>query len=326
MFLKIILTLTVTLLLLTPYAYSGEKRGIFVLSFDDGYKNWITTIAPELQRVGGVATGFVNNSRIKQGHITFEDLLSLQNNYGWEIGTHTYNHYNLKAKGELENIDTVLRKELDDSISELQSQGLRIQSLVFPYNMYTNDIIREALKRVTSFRRKDKNPISSGIGKDSSYPGRGIDSGYHVPINQILTWINTVHENNQLLFLNGHKILPDNEFTTGKTASVTKHTITANQKIEFQSDSSTCLVPDITKTLEFMVLVKSIKGKTVTVANGNLTRFSEPETTFMIGPCMAMRLSDFRTVIEYASKKLHFRTVSEVLNIRQPGAPEVDSR
>lgn len=297
-----------------------------MLSFDDGYKNWITTIAPELQRVGGVATGFVNNSRIKQGHITFEDLLSLQNDYGWEIGTHTYNHNNLKAQCELENIHTVLRKELDYSISEFQSQGLRIQSLVFPFNIYTNDIIREALKRVTSFRRNDENPISSGIGKDSSYPGRAIDLGNYVPINQILTWINTVHENNQFLFLYGHQILPDNEFITGKTVSFTKRTITTHQAIEFPSDSSTCLVPNITKPLEFMFLVKSIKGRTVTVANGNLNRFSEPEVTFMIGPCMAMRLSDFRTVIEYASKKLHFRTVSEVLSNRQPESPEVETR
>ena len=71
-----------------------ETRGGLVLMFDDGYPNWASTIAPELARVGGVATGYVCVFRVKSEKLTYADLHELQDCYGWEIGSHTYHHFN----------------------------------------------------------------------------------------------------------------------------------------------------------------------------------------------------------------------------------------
>jgi peptidoglycan/xylan/chitin deacetylase (PgdA/CDA1 family) len=294
--------------------HAGEKQGVFVLSFDDGYPCWTTIIAPELARVGGVATGFVNNFRIHSRTMSFDDLRSLQNRYGWEIGTHTYNHYDPTIYIELHDVSTWLKQELDASISDFQSQGLTIRSLVFPFNKYTDELRIEALKRVENFRQYSMRPFARGKEKDGSVPAKSIDLEHYVPMKMIFQWIDTAHEKNLILLLYGHKVLPDKHFTTGKVASVTKHTLVSKQKIKNLPDPYLCLVPDKRKPLDFAFMVKEIKGNTVHIANGDLTRVSEPGAQFMIGPCIGMRLSDFRSMIEYAGKRLYFRTVHDALS------------
>src|SRR5512137_2260359 len=70
------------------------KRGGLVLQFDDGWSSWRTLVAPELARVGGKATGFVCNQYLHAARITVADLLALQGEFGWEIGSHSYQHRN----------------------------------------------------------------------------------------------------------------------------------------------------------------------------------------------------------------------------------------
>ena len=120
--------------LASSYVHADEKKGGIVLAFDDGYPSWITIIAPELSSVGGVATGFVNNQRIKFGDIRFDDLLKLQDKYGWEIGTHTYHHYNAPAYVKQKGLPSWIKDELEASVTELRDHGLKIKSVVFPYN------------------------------------------------------------------------------------------------------------------------------------------------------------------------------------------------
>jgi len=303
-------------LLLVNSSYADEKRGGFVLAFDDGFQNWTAVIAPELARVGGVATGFVNNESIHSGRISFNDLLNLQNSYGWEIGTHTYHHFDSTIFVEFHGMSSWIKNELDASVVELQSHGLRINSLVFPFNKYTKEVAGEVLKQMECYRQSEFYPIAAGKREDGSVPGVEIGVGNYVPLKQLFEWIDMAHEKNQFLFLYGHEVLPDNEFVSGVVASIDGHRLVAKDKIRSLSSLEyLCLAPDNRRELKYArVRVKTIGNNFVDVINGDLSSLSEPGATFVIGPCNAMPLSDFRAMVEYASKKLNFLTVHSAVN------------
>jgi peptidoglycan/xylan/chitin deacetylase (PgdA/CDA1 family) len=303
-------------------AFADERQGGLVLMFDDGYPCWTKIIAPELSQVDGVATGYVNNYRIHSETISFHDLRTLQNTYGWEIGTHTFNHENAEIFVKLHGISSWVRNELEASVVELRSQGLKINSIVFPFNQCNKELITEINKRLACYRRYDDNPIARGKKENGSIPGRSIDIGQYVPLNQIFKWIDIAHRYNKLLFLYGHKVLPDNMFTCGTVASLTKRTLVAQEKITLRSDETLCLVPDTSRqVLNAGLVVTSIDGTSITIGNGDLNRLTRNGATFIIGPCKAVRLSDFRSIIEYAAKKLYFRTVHNALNTHPAALP-----
>jgi len=296
---------------------ADEKHGGFVLAFDDGYASWTNIIAPELAKVGAVATGYVNNERIHSGKISFNDLRTLQNSYGWEIGTHAYHHFDPTIFVELHGMSSWIKDELEASVTELQSRGLKINSLVFPFNKYTKELAAEALKRMECFRKAAVYPIAPGKREDGSIPGVQIGIGNYVPLKQLFEWIDIAHEKNQLLFLYGHEVLPDNEFASGTVVSVDERKLVAKDKIRSLSSGYLCLVPNDNQQIKFAhIRVKNIEGNHVKVSNGDLTSLSGPGATFIVGPCNAMRLSDFRATIKYAAGKLKFLTVHNAVNGR----------
>jgi len=84
--------LSLLILLVLPFALllgsadstnATREKGVMILAFDDGSPSWVNTVAPELAAVGGVATGYVNNHRIRRGELSFEDLAVLQDRYKW---------------------------------------------------------------------------------------------------------------------------------------------------------------------------------------------------------------------------------------------------
>lgn len=297
---------------------ADERHGTLVLMFDDGYPCWTKIIAPELSKVDGVATGYVNNYRIHSGTISFHDLRILQNTHGWEIGTHTFNHENPEIFIKLHGISFWVKNELEASINEFRSQGLKINSIALPYDINTNEVIVEVTKRLECYRRAAINPIAPGKKEDGSIPGRPIDIGQYVPLNQIFKWIDKAHLKNQTLFLQGHQVLPDNQFALGTVASFTKNKLVAQENIKHLSGKPLCLVPDNSRqVLNAGLVVKSIDGNSITIGNSDLNRLTTSGATFIIGPCKAVRLSDFRSIIEYAARRLYFRTVHDALNIHQ---------
>ena len=58
------------LLVLSPGLSDAKVQGGFVLMFDDGYSGGVTTIAPEVARVGGVATAYVTLNSIRAEKLT----------------------------------------------------------------------------------------------------------------------------------------------------------------------------------------------------------------------------------------------------------------
>jgi len=305
--------LLLAVFLTNSYVHAGEKKGGIVIAFDDGYPSWITIIAPELSSVGGLATGFVNNQRIKFGDISFDDLLLLQNKYGWEIGTHTYHHYNAPEYVQQKGLSSWIKNELEASVTELQAHGLKIYSVVFPYNAFTKELAVEVLKRHTTFRHDDVYPIADSIGKDGSLPGTEFDIGFYVPIEHVFKWIDFAQKQDAFLFLYAHKVLPDEEFSTGIVTSLSTQTLFADKDISLPSKRDLCLVPDTRMRVYKAIKVESVSGNVVKVFQGDLSRMSRTGATFIVGPCYGMQRSYFRRIIEYAAERLSFYTVNEVL-------------
>jgi peptidoglycan/xylan/chitin deacetylase (PgdA/CDA1 family) len=66
---------------------------LVVLTFDDGYSSWISTIMPILNRYDLPASGFINDPDELEG-FTWADAQELYD-AGWEIGWHTKKHISL---------------------------------------------------------------------------------------------------------------------------------------------------------------------------------------------------------------------------------------
>jgi len=294
---------------------ADRERGVIILAFDDGYASWMTTIAPELAAVGGIATGFVNNHRIHRGDLRFEDLVLLQERYNWEIGTHTYHHFNAPDFIKKYGIEKWLAEEVDAAVKELEEQRLHVFSLVFPFNAFTPELAKAVYPRFTSFRRTDAYPIANGTRGDGSVPGGPIDVAGYSPVELICRWVDQAERNKQILFLYGHNVLPDSEFFVGRVATVNGPVLTAVEKISVDAvKPDLYLVPDVgLRVYQTSFKIDAIEGQSIRVRGANLAPFTTAGAGFMIGPGYGTRVSDFKRIIEYASGKLQFKTMRDGL-------------
>jgi len=314
--LLILLILPVALLSLSgqPKTATREK-GVLILAFDDGYSSWMTTVAPELEAVGGIATVFVNNHRVHRRELRFEDLVLLQNRYKWEIGTHTYHHFNAPDFVKKYGLAKWTAEEVDAAVKELQEQSLQVYSLVFPFNTFTPELAKAVYPRFTSFRRTDAYPIADGTRADGSVPGAPIDVAGYSPIDLVCRWVDQAERNKQILFLYGHNVLPDSEFFTGHVAALNGPALTSVEDIAIDATKTDLyLVPDMGRRIyQTSFKIDEIAGKSIVVPGLDLARFTAPGASFLIGPGYGTRVSDFKRIIEYASGKLQFKTMREGL-------------
>jgi peptidoglycan/xylan/chitin deacetylase (PgdA/CDA1 family) len=139
-------------LLLIPsllHAQTTDPREAKIsLTFDDGFKSTYTLALPILNARGIKAVEFPTTKFIDDGitgdgfpAMTWQQVQSLQNDYGWEIGSHTVTHPELPTVSL-----TTIKNELTNSKATLQSKGLNVTSLATPYGAYDNNVLREALK------------------------------------------------------------------------------------------------------------------------------------------------------------------------------------
>jgi len=314
--LPILLALSIALFLgfSSPNNATREK-GVLILAFDDGSPTWLQAVAPELAAVGGVATGYVNNHRIHHGEISFEDLVQLQDQYKWEIGTHTYNHFNAPDFVKKNGVEKWLTEEVDAAVKELEEHEIEVSSLVFPYNAFTRELARAVYQRFTCFRRLDTYPIADGRQANGSVPGSPIDVAGYAPVELVCQWVDEAARSRQILFLYGHHVLPDSEFFVGQVAGVSGAVLTSAEEIGIKTGRPDLfLVPDTSRrVLQRSFTVEAIEGKSIKVRGLDLTRFTAPGASFLVGPGYGTRVSDFKRIIEYASRKLQFKNMRDGL-------------
>ena len=119
----------------------------------------------------------------------------------------------------------------------------------------------------------------------------------------------------ELLFLYGHEVLTDEDFVEGHVASIKPKTLVADKSIDIITKKELCLVPDNSKrNFGNAIKVLGITGKEILLQKDDLLQLTKPGATFIVGPCYATQLSYFKTLIEYAAKKLPFLTVHAAVN------------
>ena len=296
-------------------AVPADKRGGIVLQFDDGWSNWSGIVAPELKKVGGTATGYVTNENILSNRISMQEVKLLQDVYHWEIGTHTWNHLNAPVYVATNGLKAWISNEVVSSITALRGGGLSIRSLVFPYNAYTPEIVRAIQPLVECYRRPSfSQAITNALDADKSFPASDMDISYYIPPEQWKSWIDEVARKDSLLFLFGHRILPDSSYVTGRVVSVTATSLTAAAAVTLP-EGTLALVPDLSRrsASRQYLQVRSASGNTVVVNQPILMSCTTPGAAFLIGPAYSTRLSDFRAMVEYAAARVKFYTVHEAV-------------
>ncbi len=303
----------------------AAPRGGLALQFDDGWTSWLTIIAPELARVGGKATGFVNNKYILNGRISKDDLRALQDQYGWEIGTHTWNHFNAPRYIRQHGLTNWLEQELDPALADLRDAGLNVRALVYPFNASTPELNQAVMGRVDSYRRADAIALAPGLRPDGSLPGTSIDSTRYAPLPLLYQWIDLAQRQNQVLFLYGHRVLPDADFITGRVVTVSGRTLSVDVPVRLQPGEEYVVVPDMVRrsaAAEPFVVTRA-EDTTVEVDRDGLVSATAPGAAFMIGPAYGTRLSDFRALIEYAAPRVNFYTIADIVSGRHKDSAPV---
>ena len=134
---------------LQPYLEGNKTGKVVGITFDDGFKNNLTSALPILQKYGFTATNYIISKNI--GGINHWDLdkgipknpLMDENevrqwiNSGMEIGSHTQNHVRL-AEIDIE----LATKEIAKSKLDLEKQFDRpIEHFCYPYGSYNDEIV-----------------------------------------------------------------------------------------------------------------------------------------------------------------------------------------
>ena len=296
-----------------PRVSAAELRGGLALQFDDGWHSWLTEVAPLIKTYGGVASGFVNDKYVLDGRITLDELRSLQDEYGWEIGTHTANHQNAPRYVQSNGIEAWLAGELDPSLARLRDAGLHVDALAFPFNASTPEIAQAALSRIGSYRRVDSLALADGVRADGSLPGTPIDTAQYAPVDLIKKWIDLAHRRDLVLFLYGHRVLPDSAFTAGRVVAVAGNVVTLDRPVELADGEENVLVPCVLRrqAAQSVIPVTSAAGSEVTVAELPPDAVAVGSEV-LVGPNYGTRQSDFEEILRYASERLHFYTIADV--------------
>lgn len=115
-----------------------------VLTFDDGYEDFYTVVAPLLAKYHMKATQYVIYNYIgRKGFLTKQEVVELAKNPFVEIGSHTLDHIYLKTATE-----AVARKQIIESKTKLEAlTGIPIETFAYPYGSYaphSSQIVQEA--------------------------------------------------------------------------------------------------------------------------------------------------------------------------------------
>jgi peptidoglycan/xylan/chitin deacetylase (PgdA/CDA1 family) len=127
----------------------GPPHGTATLTFDDGWRSWVTVALPVLRSLGVRATFFVCPGLFGQQHpdvpgeagelLRAEEARALHD-AGMELGSHTLSHPDLRTLD-----DDELERELVGSkqaVEELTGEPCR--TLAYPYGLYDERVIRAA--------------------------------------------------------------------------------------------------------------------------------------------------------------------------------------
>lgn len=126
-------------------------------TFDDGLESSLSQAAPIMQKYGVPGTNYVTTGCVgttgtcyadnSATYMTWPQVKTLQNTYGWEIGSHTVSHFPMTTLS-----DTQKEQELADSKQILAANGIDATSFATPEGDYDPSTLALAAKYYTSHR------------------------------------------------------------------------------------------------------------------------------------------------------------------------------
>lgn len=139
-------------------------------TFDDGLHSAYAQAAPTLSKYGLVGTDYVISGCVGMTtapntchantdatYMSWDQVVALQNTYGWEIGSHTVTHPYLASSDASDGQPNVLtsaqvQQELTQSKTDLGAHGLNVTSFATPYGDYNNAVHAQISKYYATHR------------------------------------------------------------------------------------------------------------------------------------------------------------------------------
>jgi peptidoglycan/xylan/chitin deacetylase (PgdA/CDA1 family) len=140
-----------------------------VITFDDGYRDVYQNALPVMQRYGYVGTLYVIVDQIGVGGYLNAKQITELVEQGWELGSHSQTHANLRRSG------ASLEKEVAGSKEFLETQfDTPVRSFSFPYGS-TNPAVTQAV-RTAGYR------YAVGIGSSITHKAKNL---YYLSRNEV---------------------------------------------------------------------------------------------------------------------------------------------
>ena len=200
-------------------------------TFDDGLTSALNKAAPTLAKYGYTGTSYAISGCVQTtntcpadpdaSYMSWNQLTTLKNAYGWEIGSHSVTHP-LMTEISAANLE----KEVANSKQTFASHGFNTTAFATPYGDYNNQVKAAIAKYYTSHR-----PFADQqFGNDWPYNDyllyvKQVQVG--VSVTQVKTYIDQAKQNNQWLVLVFHGIAdnpssnPDDyQYSTGNLDAV----------------------------------------------------------------------------------------------------------
>lgn len=138
-------------------------------TFDDGSLSALTEAAPTLQKHGLTGTNYVTTNCVgmttvpntcradtEVPYMTWDEILRLQNTFGWEIGSHTVTHQCLVSVGDdcqaTKLTPAEVEAELTESKATLAARGITATAFAPPYGDYDMSVVAQVAKHYSSMR------------------------------------------------------------------------------------------------------------------------------------------------------------------------------
>lgn len=126
-------------------AEGGPRPRTAVVTFDDGFENWLTGALPVLRKLGVRATFYVCPGLLGRPHpelaaakLLDEEGLRELAAAGMELGSHSLTHPDLRGLD-----DEALRRELEESKAEVERiAGRPCRTFAYPYGLYDARVVR----------------------------------------------------------------------------------------------------------------------------------------------------------------------------------------
>lgn len=202
-FLGGILLSIVFVLVAAPKVYA-EGTPIVSITFDDGFVSTYTNALPVLSVRNLPATVFITTGLVGENeYMTWDQILDLQNTYGWEIGNHTVTHAELPLLTLPQITD-----EINGAYNALISHGLNVTSFASPFGAYDSRVLQEALKYHSLHRGFfDSDDLNSYPYQRGIIMVKSVETA--VTVDQVKAWVDQATNENKWLVLVFHEIQPN---------------------------------------------------------------------------------------------------------------------